>query len=376
MRAAVLGSTGYAGMMLLRLLGTHPDIDRIVAVSSSKAGTPIAEADPGLSSAALAKAGGEDAHFAGVEEAEAERPDVVFAALPHLTSAEVLDPFYDSAVVIDLSADYRLPDAELFRHAYGSAPPRPDRLHGAVYGLPEWYREEIRRADIIANPGCYPTAVLLPLLPLAREGLIEERLVVNALSGISGAGKKAKEHLLFGERSENVNAYAPGHEHRHWAEVYHYLRSEGLYQAPRPAGETGADALADVYRSVPLLFTPHLVPIKQGIAVTTAARVSDASKDSTSRDEQSGVAPRIWETLRRSYADEPFVRLCGERIPETRDVRNSNRCDIAVRVQGDTALIFSAIDNLHKGAAGQAVQNMNVRFGLYEGAGLRADGEF
>jgi N-acetyl-gamma-glutamyl-phosphate reductase len=303
MRAAVLGSTGYAGMMLLRLLGTHPDIDRIVAASSSKAGTPIAEADPGLSSATLAKAGGEDAQFAGVEEAEAARPDVVFAALPHLTSAEVLDPFYDSAVVIDLSADYRLPDAELFRHAYGSAPPRPDRLDGAVYGLPEWYREEIRHADIIANPGCYPTAVLLPLLPLARERLIGERLVVNALSGISGAGKKAKEHLLFGERSENVNAYAPGHEHRHWAEVYHYLRSEGLYQAPQPApapaGETGAASLADAYGRVPLLFTPHLVPIKQGIAVTTAARVSDASSEFTSRDEQSGVAPKIWEALRQ-----------------------------------------------------------------------------
>jgi N-acetyl-gamma-glutamyl-phosphate reductase len=335
MRVAVLGATGYTGLVLLRLLADHPDVEDIVPVSTSQPGAPVSEVDHGLSPAIAAKLASTGGKLATMDEARrlAEKPgiDVVFSALPHLKSAEACAPFLGASVVIDLSADFRFADAAAFATVYGHAHPRPDLLPRAVYGLAEWHTDRIRRADIIANPGCYPTATLLPLLPLARAGLVDGTVVVNAISGISGAGKKERFDLLFCERTENAGAYNPGRVHRHAPEI------EGELQAARA--------------SLSLLFTPHLAPIKRGMCGSVGALLAAA------------------------YEGRPFVRLTGSRVPQTRDTWGSNRCDIGWHREGDSLLLFSAIDNLVKGASGQAVQNMNLRFGLDEAAGLPLNGQ-
>ena len=346
-KAAILGATGYGGMGVMKLLAHHPSVEAILPVSSSRPDEHLTAVYPGLAPALLEKT--HDGVLLGVEEARAENPDVVFAALPHLKSAEVCAPFFDSSVVIDLSADFRIPDIALFESAYGSRPPREDLLSRSAYGLTEWFRDDVRRADIIANPGCYPTAALLPLLPLLRDRLVTGPISITAMSGISGAGRKAAVNLLFTERSENVNAYAPGSTHRHWAEISHYARR---YLAGGAVAEQ-------------ILFTPHLVPIKRGIAATTSCVLTPDAD-----------AASVAESLERSYGQEPFVGFSSRSVPETRDVRGSNRCDIGFHVEGGMLLLFSVIDNLEKGAAGQAVQNMNVRFGLEETAGLELWGEF
>ena len=351
MRAAVLGVTGYTGLVLLRLLAEHPQVDDIVPVSSSQPGAPADSIDFGLSPAIAAKLRSTGGKLVAVEDAArlAARPgiDVIFSALPHVKSAEVCAPFLGRSVVIDLSADFRFADAEVFAAVYGHAHPRPELLKQAVYGLTEWHTERIRKADIIANPGCYPTATLLPLLPLARAGLVDGLVIVSAISGISGAGKKERIDLLYSERTENAGAYNPGRSHRHAPEI------EGELRAVRD--------------SLSLLFTPHLAPLKRGMCVTTVARLA---KD-TPADGPDSVAAILSE----AYEGRPFIRLTGPRVPQTRDVWGSNRCDIGWQREGDHLLLFSAIDNLVKGASGQAVQNMNLRFGIDEAAGLPRHGE-
>ncbi len=340
MIATILGATGYAGSLLLRLLLGHPDVSGIVAVSGSRAGQPLAAALPAF--AGLATVGAEklgDGVLVSAADA-AERPtDVVFSALPPLVSAAGAEPYFDSAVVIDLAADFRIRDHALFAAAYGTTPPRPDLLPTAVYGLSEWHHGPISGAPIIANPGCYPTAVLLPLLPLAAAGLLCGPVVATAMSGITGAGRKVSEQYLFTELSENVSAYAPGRSHRHHAEMTSEL-----------------SAVAD---DLDLLFTPHLVPMRRGLAATTVVTLREP-----------GLEARVAEVLEQAYAAARFVTLTGERIPATADVWGANRCDVGWRVSGRQLVLFSVIDNLLKGAAGQAVQNMNLRFRLPEGAAL------
>lgn len=351
MRAAVLGATGYTGLVLLRLLAEHPQVDDIVPVSSSQPGEPLAAVDPGLDPSIAAKLRSSGGKLAAVEDAVrlAGSPgiDVVFSALPHVASAEVCAPFLGRCVVVDLSADFRFADAGVYAAVYGHAHPRPDLLARAVYGLAEWHTERIRTADLIANPGCYPTAALLPLLPLARAGLVDGTVVVNAISGISGAGRKERLELLYCERTENAGAYNAGRSHRHAPEI------EGELKATCPA--------------LSLLFTPHLAPLKRGMCVTTAVRLA--------KDPPSEGAGSIGAILEEAYRGRPFVRLTGRRVPQTRDVWGSNRCDIGWQREGGHLLLFSAIDNLVKGASGQAVQNMNLRFGLDEAAGLARHGE-
>ncbi len=351
MQAAVLGATGYTGLVLLRLLAEHPQVRSIMAVSSSQPGSRVRAVDPGLSAAVERKMGGSGGTLVSVADAaraaQSGGLDVVFSALPHLKSAEVLAPFIGKCVVIDLSADFRFRDPESFRAAYGSPHPRPDLLPRAVYGLAEWHTEELRKADIIANPGCYPTATLLPILPLARRGLARGTVVVNAISGISGAGRKERMDLLYCERTENAGAYNPGRTHRHAPEIEKELTA--------------------VEPSMHLLFTPHMAPLKRGMAVTTVLELPRELPE-TGPDSLEGI-------YGESYGQRPFICLTGERVPQTRDVWGSNRCDIGWHREGKHLLLFSAIDNLVKGASGQAVQCMNIRFGLPEAAGLRDAGE-
>jgi N-acetyl-gamma-glutamyl-phosphate reductase len=351
MRIAVLGATGYTGLILLRILTEHSSVDEILAVSSSQPGTPVREIDPGLSAAVERKLSSSGGKLLSVAEAaraaEAGKLDVVFSALPHVKSAEVLAPFLGRNVIIDLSADFRFADPQAFLAAYGAPHPRPDLLPRAVYGLAEWHTQAIRSADIIASPGCYPTATLLPLLPLARAGLIQGTVIVNAISGISGAGKKERMDLLYCERTENSGAYNPGRAHRHAPEIQKELA------AAQPA--------------LDLLFTPHLAPLKRGMAVTTVVELT--------RDPPSAGPGSVEDILGAQYGARPFVGLTGGRVPQTRDVWGSNRCDIGWKTEGRHLMLFSVIDNLVKGASGQAVQCMNLRFGLPETAGLRESGE-
>ncbi len=279
--------------------------------------------------------------------AESHELDVVFSALPHLKSAEICAPLFGKAVVIDLSADFRIRDPAVFLSAYGSPVPRPDLLPRAVYGLAEWHTDALRSADLIAAPGCYPTATLLPLLPLARAGLLTGTVIANAISGISGAGRKERVDLLYCERSENVNAYNPGTSHRHAPEI-----AQELHQAQE---------------TLSLLFTPHMAPLRRGMAVTTVAELSG--------DPPATGAGSIEAAFQAAYAGRPFIGLAGARVPQTREVWGSNRCDIGWRREGRHVMLFSVLDNLVKGASGQAVQDMNIRFGLPEAAGLRSGGE-
>lgn len=344
MKAAILGISGYTGMVLLRLLSDHPDIEEIIPVSSSKAGEKLLAADPGIGKAVIEKTAKTDNCMTDISYAEKQKPDVVFAALPHLASATVCSPFFGKSVVIDLSADLRIKDHSLFRKAYGCDPPRPDILGSAVYGLCEIYPDDIKKGDVIANPGCYPTCTLLPVIPLAAKGYLKGRIVTNAMSGISGAGKKATIGNLYCERTENTCAYLPGKTHRHFTEIKKELNS--------------FDSSLDIF------FTPHLVPLKRGMHATSAAELKE------------GVTPeQIGAAFSEYYGEKPFIVLKGNKLPETRDVWGSNRCDIGWQVQDGVVLLFSAIDNLVKGASGQAVQNMNIRFGLDEASGLRKYGE-
>ena len=344
MKAAILGVTGYTGMVLARILARHPMVSDIVPVSSSSAGKRLLETDPGLDPSLEAKLESTEGRLVSVEDAARLAPEVVFSALPHMESSRMCASFLPRSVVIDLSADLRLRDRALHRAAYGEEIACPELLQNAVYGLVEWYRDAIRATQLVANPGCYPTASLLPLLPLAREGLVSGTAIINAGSGISGAGRRAATNNLFCERAESFTAYAPGTSHRHWPEIAEQIR--------------GAQSGMDV------LFTPHLVPMRRGIAATTVVGL----RDGVSSKEVDGV-------LAAAYGSSVFVRLTGDRIPQTGDVWGSNRCDIGWQREGDHLLVFSAIDNLVKGASGQAVQNMNLRFGLDEAAGLPRHGE-
>ncbi len=337
MKVAVLGATGYTGMVLLRLLENHPKVTDIFAVSSSKPGSKISSEDFGLG--LVEKYEASEGLFLTVEQTVAKKPDVVFAALPHLASASVCSPFFGSTVVIDLSADFRIKDHAAFEKAYGQKPPRPDLLATAVYGLAEWHTQALRSADLIANPGCYTTCSLLPLLPLYRDHIIIGRTIISAVSGISGAGKKPDLKYSLNERAESVLLYSPGHAHRHSQEI----EAELNYAAP------GAS----------ILFNPHLVPMKRGMEATL---VVDFAPGKSLTD-----AEVSWQD---AYGGRPFVRYTGNRMPATGEVWGSNRCDFGAVQDGASLIISSVLDNLVKGASGQAIQNMNLRFGFEETLGL------
>lgn len=348
-RVGIVGGTGYTGGELLRIFYQHPDVTVTYVSSRSQAGTSVDESHPAL-------AGCYDLKYEPIDvDVMAERCDVVFLAVPHGASMELAADLLERGVrVVDLGADFRLADADAYRFWYGAEHTRPELLSEAVYGLPELNRERIAKTRLVANPGCYPTSVLLGVLPLAAAGCIDTSMVtVSAVTGVSGAGATPKPLYHFPDRTENVQAYGvPGH--RHTAEMEQGIAA---MLAAQDSGATG---------QVGVSFVPHLVPMSRGILAT----INIALTKPLQTDD-------VLDIFREFYKDEPFVRVLGtERMPETKAVAGSNFCDVTARVDERTGrvIVLSAIDNLVKGAAGQAVQNMNIMYGLDETAGLKTPG--
>ena len=333
----IVGGTGYTGVELLRLLAQHPDVDVRAITSRKDAGTKIADMFASLRGRyALA--------FVDPPDADLGSCDVVFFATPHgVAMAQARGLLAAGVRIIDLAADFRLKSAPVFEKWYGMPHGCTDLLAESVYGLPEMNRAAIKEARIVGNPGCYPTAVQLGFLPLLEAGIVDAaHLVADCKSGVSGAGRKEEMSLLFAEASDNFKAYGVT-GHRHHPEIV-----QGLAAASRSP--------------VSLVFTPHLVPMIRGIHATLYARLTDTGVD-------------LQALFEKRYAGEPFVDVMpAGSTPDTRSVRAANVCRIAVhRPQGgDMALVLVVVDNLVKGAAGQAIQNMNLMFGLPETTGLTA----
>ncbi len=334
-RAAVLGASGYTGADLIRLAARHPAIRITALIAKGHAGQRLAQVFPHLASLDLPK-------LATSDEVDWDQVDVAFCGLPHGTAHSEVAKLPDRVKIIDMSADFRLRDAKTYAEWYGGEHSAPHLIKQAVYGLTEHYRDKIKTARLVACPGCYPTAVLLALLPLAKSKLIElADLIIDAKSGVSGAGRTLKQNVLFSEAGEGMSPYGIGN-HRHVPEIEQEL-----------ALVSGTP--------VTINFTPHLVPMSRGELCTCYVRLAGkASVDALSK------------ALTEAYAPSPFVRIVEGIIPATQHVRGSNFCHIGVfadRIEG-RAIVVSAIDNLVKGSAGQAVQNFNLMHGFDETIGL------
>ena len=326
----ILGASGFAGGELLRLVAGHPDLELAWAAGETAAGKPVAALHPGLSAVVG------DLRFTTYDPAAADGLDLVFLALPHGASAPLMADLRKRAgVVVDLAADFRLQDAALYPTWYGEEHPAPELLPEFAYGLPELFRDDLRGASAVAAAGCYVTAAALALAPLVRTGLVEPSgIVVDAASGVSGAGRKVAETTAFTTVDEDLRAYGLL-DHRHTPEIE---------QA------TGAQ----------VLFTPHLAPVNRGILATCYARPTDATSTA-----------EVLDALRTAYAGERFV-VVGEDPPSTKATLGSNCAHLTARADDRTGWVVSlcALDNLVKGASGQAVQCANLALGLDEGAGL------
>jgi len=333
-KIGIVGGTGYTGVELLRLLVRHGEVELTVITSRSEAGRPVADLYPNLR-------GYTDLCFTEPDETALKQCDLVFFATPNGIAMQQAPALLAAGVrVIDLAADFRIRDLNVWQQWYGMQHACPELVPEAVYGLPELYREEIKKAQLVANPGCYPTAVTLGFLPLLKTGVVDlEALVADCKSGVSGAGRGANAAMLMAETGESFKAYAVS-GHRHQPEIRQNL-SRALGQ------------------EVALTFVPHLLPMIRGIHATLYAKIrGDADLQA------------LYEQV---YADEPFVDVMpAGSHPETRSVRGGNVCRIALHrpQEGDMVVVLSVIDNLVKGAAGQAVQNMNLMFGLDERQGL------
>ena len=334
LKVGVVGGTGYTGVELLRLLAQHQHCELKVITSRQEAGTPVAAMFPNLR-------GHVDLDFSAPSDTALKQCDVVFFATPNGVAMQQARTLFDAGVrIIDIAADFRIKDVATWEKWYATKHACPELIAEAVYGLPEVNREQIKGARIVANPGCDPTAVQLGFLPLLKSGKVDlEHLIADAKSGVSGAGRKAEVHTLFAEASDNFKAYGVS-GHRHHPEI-----SQGL------------NAMAG--RAARLVFVPHLTPLIRGIHATLYAQLTGKVD--------------LQDLFEQKFADEPFVDvLPAGSHPETRSVRGSNICRIAVHQPqgGDIAVVLSVIDNLTKGAAGQAVQNMNIMYGLPETTGL------
>lgn len=335
-RIGILGASGYTGAELLRLLGDHPRAEIKALTAERHAGKPIGEVFPQLAAYDLPR-------LAKVGEVDVAGLDVVFCCLPHATTQAIVRELPRGPRVVDLSADFRLRDPDLYARTYGHPHQAPELQGAAVYGLSEHYRDAIRATWLVANPGCYTTTAELPLVPLLKERLIRpEGIVIDAKSGVSGAGRDARPGSLFAEVAEGVHAYGVA-THRHTPEI--------------------EQCLADFAgRPIAVTFTPHLLPMSRGLLATVYVRLAEEVEPEDAH-----------AALARAYAGEPFVRVLPfKELPATRHVRGSNLCLIGVhpsRIPGE-AILVAVTDNLVKGAAGQAVQNMNILLGVDERLGL------
>ena len=336
-RVGIVGSTGYTGLELLRLLIRHPEIEVTALTSQKYAGMQIDRVFPSLTNQLPLTC--EELSF----ERISEKTDFIFTAVPHKTAMETVPPFYRLGKrVVDLSADFRFKDAAVYERWYQKHT-STDLLPESVYGLPELYREKIRDAKIVGNPGCYPTGALLGLIPLVKHEVIStDHIVVDSKSGVSGAGRDVVLDSLFCEVNEGVKAYKL-FEHRHLPEI------EGeLSQLAR--------------KRLTVTFVPHLIPMDRGILSTIYVTLGKKMK-----------TEEVLNIFQTHYQGEPFVRIYPKgKLPNTRDVKGSNYCDIGVKVnEGDGRMVVvTAIDNLVKGASGEAVQNMNIMLGFPETMGL------
>lgn len=344
-KAAIIGASGYTGAELIRLLKTREDVEIILATSESYAGKSASSLYPDLTGKADIIYENYDA--GGVWETA----DIVFAALPHGKSMEVVASLMKAGKkVIDLSGDFRLPDASVYESWYGVKHTQTDLLEGAVYGLPEINFDNIAKASLVSNPGCYPTSAILALAPAIKNKIVyAQDIVVNSVSGISGAGREANQTTHFCARADSVAAYKAGGIHQHIPEIEHYL-----------------SMLAE--EDVLVSFTPHLGPFSRGIYTTIYA---DLAEDVS--------AAAVFSVYADYFKDSIFVEVLAEgKMPELKAVVGSNYCHIGVAVDDRTGrlIVVSALDNLVKGAAGQAIQNMNIMFGLPEDTGLKQIGVY
>ena len=340
-KVGIIGATGYTGIELLRLLAPRKDIEIVVVTSREKEGLSVQEHFPNLR-------GHLELNFSAPESEALNACDVVFYATPHGVAMHSVPTLLDKGVrIIDLSADFRIKDIALWEDWYKTAHNCPELVENAVYGLPEVNRSQIVSADLVAVPGCYPTAIQLGFLPLLEQGIVvADRLIADAKSGVSGAGRKAVEDYLFCEANESIKAYGVS-GHRHHPEICQEL-----------------NLVCD--QEVKLTFIPHLAPMIRGILATLYAPVDTG---------QNITIDRLQSIFEHRYADEPFVEVLPMGLlPATRDVKGSNKCEISVNYSSntDTVVVFSSEDNLVKGASGQAIQNMNLMFELGETTGLES----
>lgn len=342
-KAVILGASGYTGAELVRWLLQHPHVEIVALTGQSQAGKKVGEVYPHLAHAGLPDLiTQEQVNYNGV--------DVVFCCLPHGTTQPIIASLPKHVKIVDLSADFRLHNLDDYAYWYGHPHQAADLQKTAIYGVTELTRDAIKTARLVANPGCYPTCSLLPLVPLLKHCLIEaDSIAINALSGISGAGRSPKQNLLFCETAEGVSAYGIGH-HRHMAEIEQELS--------HAAGD-----------KVTISFTPHLMPMKRGMLATIRVKMAEGK-----------TVDDVRAILQKQYANESFVKVIEKDAPAptTHAVLGTNLCLISVhedRIKG-YALIISVIDNLAKGASSQAVQNMNIMFGLDEKTGLAATAIF
>lgn len=333
MRIAIQGATGYTALELIRILLRHPAVEITAVTSRSETGS-VSRVHPTL-------AGRLEIELSNPTPEElAERADVCFCCLPHQASMQAIPGLLSAGLkVIDLSADYRLTDPAVYEKWYGHVHTDPTRLGATVYGLPELYRDRIPNQSLIANPGCYTSASILALAPLLKSGLIEPQgIIIDAKSGVSGAGRTPKIEMLYSECNESLSAYGVGN-HRHTPEI--------------------EQVLSDVSgKPVEVIFTPHLTPMDRGILATIYAQPARP----TSQTE-------LLAALRAFYREQPFVKVV-DHLPKTKDVAHTNFCHLTARVVRGRVLVFSALDNLIKGASGAAVQNFNLLCGFDETAGL------
>ncbi len=348
-KAAIVGASGYSGEELARLLLGHPRVELAAVTSRQYAGQTLAQVFPRHANDPRCR----NLRFSEPKaELLGKAAQVVFLALPHGVAAEFAAPLLDlGCKVIDLSADFRLKSPVVYQEFYGHDHPAPALLQKSVYGLPELYRDEIKKAALIASPGCYPTSILLPILPLLKAGLIKSNgIIADSLSGVSGAGRKVDLEFLFAECNESMRPYGIP-KHRHLSEIEEQLS----LAAGHP---------------VVMQFSPHLIPVNRGILTTLYLA---PEKHFANEIEMAALQNQVAQCYQKAYGNEPFVRLLeGKALPDTKNVTGTNMIDIAWRLDPRTGrlIVMSAIDNIIKGASGQAVQSMNILCGFPETAGL------